>query len=83
MKAIRKLFVCIFMLSLFALASARAYAEDSDQNETKGKDQSETVSIYTGVGLFAVGGAGALVVAHNSKKEKNVPSKEIESKQED
>lgn len=34
-------------------------------------------TVGTGVGLLAVGGVGAGIIAHNNKKPKDVPSKEI------
>ncbi len=47
-------------------------------NKAKSK-RIENTLLGTGTGLVAVGGIGAGVIAHNNKKPKNVPTKEIDN----
>ena len=51
----------------------------SEQSEEQKDNTLENTLLGTGTGLVAVGGIGAGVVAHNNKKPKNVPTKEIDN----
>lgn len=66
----------------YQLNSEAATSESIKENQQDGADAS-TVAIYTGVGLVTTGGAGALIIANNKKKEKNVPSAEIKVSNDD
>lgn len=66
--------VFIFLISL----SPKSYANDDvDDNKKKDDTSLRDISVTSGVGLVAVGGAGGIVILHNKKKEKDVPSKEL------
>ena len=56
--------------------------EESNVNETEDIEEEANNflnmgTVGTGVGLLAVGGVGAGIIARNNKKPKDVPSKEI------
>ena len=48
------------------------------KNEERTDTNLENILFGSGVGLVAVGGIGAGVIAHNNNKPKDVPSKTIE-----
>ena len=52
---------------------------ENDKKEERADTTLENALLGTGVGLVAVGGIGAGVVAHNNAKPKNVPSKQIDA----
>ena len=57
-------------------------AEESNVNETEDIEEEANNflnmgTVGTGVGLLAVGGVGAGIIARNNKKPKDIPSKEI------
>lgn len=78
MNTFKKLLTFSFMISFCFLSLIKVHASDEQKEEKKDNKISDT-AIYTSTGLVAVGGAGALVISINAKKEKDVPSKEINS----
>lgn len=72
----RKCLLVLSLSSLFLILTPRAKAaEESPKDDDKSKITA--ISVTSGVGTVAVAGAGGLVIAHNSKKEKDTPSAEI------
>ena len=48
--------------------------ESEEENENRADTTLENTLIGSGVGLVAVGGIGAGIIAHNNAKPKNVPT---------
>lgn len=75
-----RIILLTIMLFFSLLTAPRTYAkEGSEENNVTEKSNTNDIPIYSGVGLIAVGGAGSIVIAHNSKKKKDEPSDEIKS----
>ena len=80
-----KIFLCFFAPSPVAntntLYQKTIYAsvEEDDKKEESKDTTLENILLGNGVGLVAVGGIGAGIIAHNNNKPKDVPYKEIES----
>lgn len=60
-------------------SSTVSQTSESDKKENRADNTLENTLFGSGVGLIAVGGVGAGVIAHNNKKPKDTPSKTIEN----